>query len=199
MFDNQLKKPAQLRESVLALVVVMGVFYATYATFYTPKKQMAEDLSQQVNQMNEQIASIEKLNQALIQKNAQAKREMQKQAQEAIKQDPRIQMLTQFKDPVFKDVSEFLHAITQFEFRSSLEIDSLNYLPSVTHKGYKSTAFDLVANGRFAHVIEFIERLEDIPALLALDKIQINVSKKDSSQVSLQLNGTFFELEKDDV
>ena len=39
MLDNQLKKPAKLRESILSIVVMLALIYAIYMNLYTPKKE----------------------------------------------------------------------------------------------------------------------------------------------------------------
>lgn len=194
MLDNQLKRQAQLRESILVMVVMLAMCYASYSTFYAPKKQLAQALKDQISEVITKKTGIEKLNRALEEKYTQQQMELQKQAQTAATQDPTVQIIKKYKDPVYKNMADFLNAIAQVQFRSAVEITTMRYEPPQSSKGYSSSGFFLNITGRFAHVLEFIEKLEKIPALVTLDKVNVYVNKNDARQVMLDLNGTFYEL-----
>lgn len=197
MLDNQLKKQAQLRESVLAAIVMLALCYAAYINFYTPQKKLSDEFTTTLTEVEQKKTGIQKLIKALQVKYKKLQTEMIRQTQDLAKEDPKILMIKKYKDPVFKNVSEFLNAITQDNFRSTVDITTMNYELPMGKKGYTQTAFLLNVNGRFANIIEFIEKIEALPVLVSIDKIKLEINKKDASKVTLNLNGTFYKLESD--
>jgi len=194
MLDNQLKKQAQLRESILALAGILAICYASYINFYVPKKQSADLLATQIDQVVQTKTGVEKLNKALQKKYDEQRQEMLKQANLAAKEDPSLKLIKNLKIPIYKDVSEFLNAITKIDFRSKVNINSMRYELPTEKSGYNETQFYLNVYGPFGSVIEFIEKLEGVPALVSLDRINIQVSKNDANMVTLNLNGRFYQL-----
>lgn len=197
MFDNQLKRQAKLRETILAGVVMLVLTYAFYVNLYTPQKKKTEANVTRLTEILEKKAGLEKLIKALQVKYNQVQEEMKRQVRLMATEDPKMQLIKKYRHPVYKNVAEFLNAITQDDFRGTVDITTINYDPSVSKKGYDQTAFLINANGRFANVIEFIEKLEALPALISLDRLKIEVSKKDPTKVTLNLNGTFYRLESE--
>ena len=199
MLDNQLKKQAQIRESLLAIIVIIGLCFACYMNLYKPKQIKTADLNKQIKEIVEKKTGIEKLNHALEAKQKLQSLEMQKQEQMAETLDPRILMIKNQQDSDYKDISQFLNQITKPDFKSSISINSLKYDATSKMKGYDQTKFFLVLSGRFANIIEFIDKLEDIPALISLDKIDIKTNPNDANMVNLDLSGTFYQLGNDNV
>lgn len=197
MFGNQLKKQAQLRESILAIVVIVVLCYAGYSTFYAPKKARVDELKTKIAELTDKAAGLKKLTSTLSDSNKKINEQMQKQAEMHATQDPRIQMIQKYKDPIFKSVSSFLNAITQEEFRRNVSIESLKYDMSVQKKGYSETRFVINAFGKFTNVIEFIQKLEGVPALVTLENINVSIHKKDANMVSIDFTGTFYQLGND--
>jgi len=194
MLDNQLKKQAQMRESILAGVVILAICYMSYINFYTPKKESADLLATQIDLIQEKKSGIEKLNRALRKKYDEQRQEMIKQANLAATQDPNLKLIKEQKKPIFKNVTEFLSTVTKIDFRAKVNINSMRYDSPMMKTGYSETKFFLKVNGTFGSVIEFIEKMEAVPALVSLDKINIQVSKNDANMVTLDLNGTFYQL-----
>jgi hypothetical protein len=63
--------------------------------------------------------------------------------------------------------------------------------------GYKSTGFHLVIHGQFIRMINFLEKIEDIEALISLEAIKLNANSS-NDQVTLDLTGTFYQMMEDD-
>lgn len=197
MFNNQLKKQAQLRESILAIVVMLVICYAGYTTFYAPKKKMSDEFTIKLTELIEKKTGLEKLTKTLQSSSEKLSQEMNKQAEIQSHQDPRVQMIQKYKDPVFKNVSAFLNAVTQNEFRAGLSIEGLKFDLSLEKKGYSETKFFINAHGKFSSVIDFINNLEKVPALLTLDIMNVQVHKNDVNSVSIDLTGTYYQLGND--
>lgn len=198
-FDNQLKKQAQIRESVMVAVLMVVMCYMFFAYFYTPKSKKQAELKTQIKEIVEKKSGIEKLIRALKLKHDQQKKEMKKQAIMAETLDPRIRMIKDQKDYGYRDINAFLSRITRDDFKARVNISSLKYDRPIVKKGYKSTAFYLMSTGRFIDVMEFIQKLENIPALISLDNINIQINKSDSNRVTLDLRGTFYQLGSENV
>lgn len=197
MFGAELKKQAKARESVMFLIVILGLCYAGYSTFYQPKKKLAVDLRKQLDEQIEKKLGLEKLNKALRDKNEQQIKDAENQAQMEASIDPKVKMLKDYENSVFKNISEFLNFVTQGDFISSVDISKMRYDPAQKRTGYSSTGFFLDVNGRFNNIIEFINRLEGVPALISIDKITLKVGSKDSNLVNLDLQGTFYEIQRE--
>lgn len=199
MIGNQLKKQAKLRESLLAIAVILVVSYALYANLYVPNATKVKDLRASLSELVTKGEGVKKLIDALQKRNTEQESEAKKQAQMQAKSDPRVQLLKQYKDPVFANVSEFLNALNQYEFRSGVELNGIKYGADVNLKGYTSTTFSLNVSGRFSNVLEFVRKLEELPVLISLDKITIEVNKTDAKQVIMELGGIYFQLESKNV
>lgn len=194
MLGNQLKKPAQVRESILALIGIVLLCYAAYSNFYTPKEKEVKKIETELKEIVEKSKGIQKLNSALESKYAQQQIELNREAQRMMVTDPRIQMLKDSKYSVYKDISAFLEAVTRPEFRSQLEIERVSYEKPVPKKGYKEVRFFINANGRFPSVLDYLNKLEDVPTLVSLDVLNLQTHPKDTNKVTLNITGTFYEI-----
>lgn len=197
VFGSQLKKQAQLRESALAGLVMLMICYASYSTFYSPRKAEAVDLETQIAETTTKKIGQEKLNKMLQQKFDEQNKLRNQQVQIVTKRNTKYQMLKNKKDSAYSSVSEFLYAVTQPGFKVKTEILSMKYDKPLNRAGYTEAGFTVNATGRFNEIIEFIGRFEKVQALVTIDKVNISINPKDSNMVLLSINGTFFKLETD--
>lgn len=197
MLSNDLKKQAKARESVLVVFVILAMCYAGYSTFYAPKKKLAVDLVKQLEEIIEKKSGIEKLNAALKEKYEQQAKELKSQAQMEASLDPKVKMIKDYENSLFKNISEFLNYVTQGEFVSNVDITSMKYDTATIRTGYTLTKFYLNSSGRFSDITDFIDRLEGVPALISIDKLNLNVGSKEANKVNLDLEGTFYELQRE--
>lgn len=194
MFGN-LKKQAHLRESILAMIGILAICYLGYSIFYTPAKTKVKDFTAKITEEEERITGVQKLIEALQKKQREEMAGISQQAQDTTMANSRVELIKSYREPVYKNVSEFLNAMTQIDFKSNLRVESLNYSAPVQNKGYSASQFHMVASGQFGKMIEFMQKLEDVPALVSLDSIDINISKTDVNLVSMDLSGTYYQLE----
>lgn len=199
MLGNQLAKQAKAREAVLILVAFLGLIYIVIDYIYIPKKQKCELLSTQINAIEEKRNALEKLNKALELKHTKMQSEMQKEAQQAEKEDPRILMLKKYRRSMFKNVSDFMNTVMQTTYQARVVIDSIKHETPMALKGFTSTPFIIKFNGRFTNILDFVNKIESIPALITIDKIEIRVGAQDSNLINVEINGTFFKLEKENA
>lgn len=197
MLNNQLKKQAQVRESVLAIIVMLAICYMSFSIFYSPNEKKSTEFTVKLKEVKEKKTGIQKLNSALKTKYEQQAKELKQAAKMEASLDPKVRMIRDYEDSIFKNISEFLNYVTGIDFKSGVEITSMKYDIPAKRKGYAATKFFFNISGRFSTVTEFINRLEGVPALVSLDRISIRVNPKDSNLVNMDLEGTFYELEKD--
>jgi hypothetical protein len=198
MQSNDLKKKAQAREIVLSIIVMGALCFMIYSLFISAKKKQQIDLEDKLTQITADGDAIEKENTELKKKIDEQKRLdiIQPTPQQATaSKNPRVQMIQGKLKPDYIDVSEFLNAVTKPEFRMSLEIQSLNYSDQKKEKGYSSTRFNVIARGQFGTAVDFINKLESVKAMVAIDKINIDVDKDDNKLVTLELGGSFYKME----
>lgn len=200
MLNNQLKKQATVKESALIGVLVLALCYVAYTYLYSPKKIS-------VVTTEEQLVKVEQDKKQKLQVVQELRNNQKKQTEEAVKlnartttteQNPMLQMNQRFKNAEFKNMSEFLNTMAKPEFRTSVEIASLKYTESKVEMGYVSTGFHLVANGQFIRIISFLEKLEGVSALVAIEAVNMSANKS-NDVVILDLKGTFYQLEDDHV
>lgn len=196
MFSSQLKKQAHMRESILAILVILAICYMSHSIFYVPTKTKAKKLSEEIAQVDEKISGVKKLVETLKQKQKDETQEISKDSTEITPKNKRLQIITQVDQSSYQDVSEFLNAVTQPYFKSNVNIDSLKYDSPIMQKGYSVSNFHLVANGQFAQILEFIEKMEEMSVLITLDAINMNINQTDTNLVSIDLNGSYYQLEK---
>lgn len=195
MLTNQLKKPAQVRESLLAILVMLAICYMSYINFYSPKKDLATEIFDKVTKIEADIKSVTQLNETLQKKYEEQEKEMKKESKEVASQNQKLQMIQRSVSPEYQNISDFLKAVTHPRFRSKMIIDSFKYDAQRKDKGFASNQFKITASGKFQNVVEFIKKLEEVPALVSLDNLSIKLSDLDTSLVSLDLSGTFYQLE----
>jgi Tfp pilus assembly protein PilO len=199
MLDNQLKKQAQLRESILAFVAILVVAYGAYSLLYAPRSAQNEELATQLQELQDRRAGVEKLIDVLQKKVDQRLNEASEETDANISHNPKLQMLQKSRNPEFKSVSDFLNSITRDATKPTVTINSLSYDALQAHDGYESAKFIIYVNGHYADLIDFIKLIENKAALITLDKLNLLVDNTDTTKVSLELNGTFYQLRSDDV
>ena len=193
-----------MQEIALGLVVMLALVYAIYAFGITPKKAKLIDLDKQLEELTKEAETIEAENQALKktldeQKQAELASTPVVPVTQVVSKNPRVQILQGKLRSDYTDVSDFLSALTKPEFHLTLEIQSLSYSDPKRENGYISTRFTLIARGSFGTTVDFIEKLENVKALMGIDKINIDVDKTDTRNVTLELIGTFYKLEDENV
>lgn len=203
MQSSDLKKKAQPREIVLGLIVASALSFMIYSLAIAPKKKKLIEMDEQLTTINAEADTLKKENQELQKKLEEQKRAERimptPQEEQVASKNPRVQMIQGKLKPDYTEVSDFLNAITRPEFRMTLDIESLNYSDPKKEKGYNSTRFTIIARGPFGTTVDFIEKLEDVKALMGIDKINIDVDKNNTRNVTLELVGAFYKLEDDHV
>jgi type IV pilus assembly protein PilO len=195
MLGTKLAKQAPLKEAILLIILIFGLFYLALTYLHAPKKKEVKNLKAKVVEIEKKLSTTKKLNKALENKFSQSQKRLDQELEEAAQDDPLVLMLKQFKNPIFKNISEFLHAVIQLKLKTNIDITSMNHHNPIKEKCYFGTNFHIDLNGRFSNVLSFLKELERIPSLLTIDKIDLSVGKNNTSEVIVKLQGTFYRLE----
>ena len=199
MLGNQLKKPAQSREIILAAVGILVVSYLAFTNFVVPFRGDADSLVEQLEKVRGEADAIAKFNDVIRQNQKQQIGSSVAQQSMVGAKDLRIQLIQRNKKARYGNIMDFLEEVTSPVFRSMVSIDSLKYDTTVELSGYNSTHFEIVLNGRFPRVINFIRKLEGVEALLTLETIEIISNKTDTFTVTLRMGGTYYQLQDGQV
>lgn len=197
MLSSGLKKQATVKEAVLMVIMSLAVCYLIYSYFYQPKKTAVIKLSEQVTKINEEISREKQIIQEMKSKQVKSDEDTGRQLKSTMAISPVVQMIQRTRAPAFGNISELFLAISKPDFRSSLQFESLKHTEEKVEDGFKSTEFHLVVRGQFVRIVTFLEKIEDIEALISLESMKMN-SNESNDQVTLDVTGTFFQMMEDD-
>lgn len=198
MLGNQFKKPAKIREVVLAALVMLALCYLGYNHFFTPLSVRVKDLKTQIALIKSEADSVQKFND-VIRKNQKEQASPFQTTDSTLIKDPRVQVIQKQKQQRYRLITDFLQDVTTPQFRSALKIESLKYDKTQKLGRYSATNFEMVLNGRFARVLNYIKQLEEVEAVIALKDIEMTVYEKDINSVVLKIKGTFYQIDDDQV
>lgn len=192
MLSSQLRRPAKAREIIMAVVVMLLMFFLSNRHFIAPKQAEATELMTTLTDIQTSIQQKKVENDAL----RQAQAAVQEKEQETIApQNLSVDLKQSYK---YEDITMFLQTVTQPMFRLSVNIDAIKHDAAVVLAGYKETKFTLIASGDYSKTVGFLKKLEEVSVdthQVGLDTIQINV-EKGGENVSLSLAGSFYQLEE---
>lgn len=196
MLGNQLKKPAQAREIGLTSAGILVFIYMAISNFVMPIKDQANGIKEEIEQVRSEADAIAKFND-VIRQNQKQQIGGSSQPNVTGAKDLRVQLIQRNKKARYRNITDFLEDVTSPMFRSSVNIDSLKYEQTAEISGYSATKFELVLNGRFPRVLNFIKKLESLEALLTLDNIEVMTNKADTFSVTVKLGGTYYQIENE--
>lgn len=106
--------------------------------------------------------------------------------------DIKMRVLDGEIDPVSKELSELLPRITDSSFLKGVRIEAFSSQPEVQEGGHRRTDFLLEARGGFNDLVNYLERLENFPALFQVRDLIMNVSEGNPTKVHAEIAGRFF-------
>lgn len=199
MLSSTLKKPAQKREIVLAILICGALFFMFFRVLYSPKAAKVADFEKTIAELDTEIESLNKFNEAIRENRKKQLAALDTKAQKRADDDPRLQLIQKSRAPEFRLFADFIKYTMSQRFRSSVDIQALTYSEPTSYNGFSATGFNMVANGPYSNTISFLNRLEAIPALLTITEFKLQVNPSDSNLVTMTLKADFFQLEEDDA
>lgn len=188
MAKTDLKGTATTRELILALIFMMAIMFLFFRTFYTPKSKDIKIVKEKVKNLKVEKEAMKKFTKAIT-----TKRVIPIQPLTGPR-DLKAQILLGEKTTDVFDMSSLLGKITDPEILKGISLDSLKYSPPEKQQGYTKKPFTLNAHGSYSNTFEFLERVENLPALMTIAGITINIDKVEASRVTLLVSGVLYQV-----
>ncbi len=186
---DDLKKTANAREMMLAGIFYLALLLMFLRIFYWPHQEELRVLSEKIQSMQ--------LEKEALQKFASAS---QAHEQEQIpltnkSSSPKMQILEGSKKPSVTTLAALLNTVTARDFIDSLIVDSMNQSTKVSQNGYSKTPFTLNAHGSFENILIFLNKVDELNALVGIDTVSLSLEAAQQSNVNLELTANLYQLE----
>ena len=98
----------------------------------------------------------------------------------------------------YQEATSLLNALTDRAFLNGISIQKLGYQSPSYDDGFSKTPFAMQINGLFPDLVQYIERLEQFPALFNLDQLTLKGSEKKTElqEIEVTLQGFIYRFEK---
>lgn len=172
------------REQALFGLVFIAVIVLFFRMVYTPNAVRLIDLRQRVANLQMEKAALEKFQLSTP------------KIRPSVTPSKNIQARVLSGDILseFHDVTALLSKVTEPSFRGDLAVGSFNYLaPVVTDSPIQTVDFVLKSHGQFSSLLEYIQRLEQFPAVFKIKDVSLEMNRTDH-QVFGEIGGRFFEI-----
>ncbi len=172
------------REQALFGLLLIAVIVLFLRMVYTPNAVRLIDLKQRVANLQMEKAALEKFQLSTP------------KIRPSVVPTKNIQARVLSGDILseFHDVSALLSKVTEPSFRGDLTVGSFNYqAPVVTESPIQTVDFMLKPHGRFSSLLEYLQRLEQFPAVFKIKDISLEMNRTDH-QILGEIGGRFFEI-----
>jgi Tfp pilus assembly protein PilO len=95
---------------------------------------------------------------------------------------------------VYQDAITLLAQLTDPLFLGGINVEKMNFQPTVADRGFSKTDFSITVLGSFVDVIQYLERLEQFPALFSLEQISLRSTEMQPQVLETEIQGRFFQL-----
>ncbi len=98
----------------------------------------------------------------------------------------------------FQEVTSLLNALTDRTFLGGVSLVRLGYQSPNYSEGYSRTPFAMQINGLFPEIVQYIERLEQFPALFNIEEVVLKGAEKkaEKQEIEVTLQGNIYRFEK---
>ena len=199
MLKSKLQQPAPKAHIVGAAVFSGFLCFLLYSGQYVPRAKKVVTLEQEILEVNKEVQSLEEFNAKVKESRDKHIQEISSQVQKSANDDPRLQLIRKSRAPEFRLFEDFMRRIMNPNFRSSVDVQTLNYKERIEYSGFSETEFEVSASGPFANVLSFLSRVEKMPALMTIKDFDLQVGKTDNAFVIVTIKASFFQLEDDSV
>lgn len=186
-----LKEKANPREQVLGFLVIIALFVMFLRVLYFPKRGEAQGFRGQIQNLKLEKEALTKFTEALIQATQKTGPDKQKNP---LSLSVKLRVLRGELPSVTEETAPLLSLLTSPQFLTGITIKSMSDLPPKKEEGYQKSSFFMNAQGSFPHIIQYLEKIEQVPALMAIDNVALKTIDTRASEVDLELNGTLFQM-----
>ncbi len=199
MLSSKLHQPAPKLHVIAAGGFAIMLCGFLYIGQYKPKATKVAELETQITEVNQEAKTLEEFNAKVKETRDKHIQEISSQVQKSVNDDPRLQLIRKSRAPEFRLFEDFMRRIMNPNFRSSVDVQTLNYKARIEYGGFSETEFEISASGPFANVISFLSRIEGMPALMTIKDFDLQVGKTDNAFVTVSIKASFYQLQDDNV
>lgn len=199
MLSSKLHQPAPKVHVIGAAVFAGFLCFLLYSGQYKPKAKRVTELEAEIVEVNQEVKTLEEFNAKVKETRDKHIQEISSQVQKSANDDPRLQLIRKSRAPEFRLFEDFMRRIMNPNFRSSVDVQTLNYQARIEYSGFSETEFEISASGPFANVMSFLSRVEKMPALMTIKDFDLQVGKTDNAFVIVSIKASFYQLEDDNV
>ncbi len=95
---------------------------------------------------------------------------------------------------VYKDLVSLMTQLSDPFFLEGMRVTKMSFQPPAVDKGFSRTDFSIAIRGGFADLIQYLERLEQFPALFSLEQINLQSDPGQPQLLQGEIQGRFFQL-----
>ncbi|HBF13943.1 MAG TPA: hypothetical protein DDW49_11255 [Deltaproteobacteria bacterium] len=181
---------ASSRETILAIVLLLAIVIIFNRTFYSPKAEEIKKIKAEVTTLQKEQKTLKDQNKLLL------TQQQKKQAQNLNSTDnTKLLILKGEIKPDIKDTTTLLSHITNMNSEHRLNMGSLSTTKISEGSGFTKAPFTLTTSGFFPQVLAFIEQMDNIPALVAVDAITLTNDPMIEGHMGLEMRATLYQLE----
>ena len=174
-----LHQKTNAREQILALLALLALVVLFFRIIYVPNRDLKAQLENQRENLILERGALLKFNEALLATITQTA------PKEESRPTEKMQM----------EISTLLRTLTSHDFLGGVMVKKMSDIPAITDKGFQRISFFIEINGRFQNIIDYLNRVQQLAALITIDQITLKVSETKAARIDLELNGTLFQLE----
>jgi len=182
---------ASFREQILASVVVFGLLIIFFRVVLFPLQAERQQIQSRLNNLQLERAALEKFTHVLVTEfSNRPQKPMERESQS------KVWILKGEQPSSFEEVAPLLKEITQPYFLKGTRVKKISDIPSKQVGNYRGTEFFLNVHGSFQNTIAYLNRIQEIRALLTIDQVSLKITDSQSATVDMEINGTLFVKEK---
>lgn len=189
MEKADLKKIATSREMILFSLVSIFFVFMFYRIACSPNLEEIESLKEKKKTVQLEKKGLQ------MEFDALKLYKQKKEKSEKKSSNIRMDILSGKKEPEINDVASFLKQITAQQFQQGITLDSLSYDTTTKGSGYSKTPFNLKVSGPFNKITSFMEKIDQLSALVSLDSIYLGSDKEQEGEMELEIIATFYQME----
>jgi len=187
MTGVDLDQVANRREQILFALVALVLIVLFFRVFYAQQ-------SRKINEADKKLQALSMEKNALI-KFAASTPSLQKSETLSRKKGIKMKILFGEVKDVYQEVTTLLAQLTEPGFLGRIKVQKMSFEPDVSEKGYRKTDFSLNILGSYLDVVQYLERLEQFPALFRLESVNLQSAEGHPQELMAEVRGRFFRLD----
>lgn len=185
-----LAQKATLREQVLGGVAILGLLVIFVRVIYLPHRVTQKKVDQEISNLMMEKEAIQKFTTALSLTLAEAEPSPERKSRSA-----KMQILKGTVEPVAEEMAPLLAELTARSRLKGITIIKMNDLPPKQEKGYTTSGYFINIRGRFRDIVNYLERVQQIPALFSVETVTLKTIDPQVASVDLEFGGVLFKRE----